>query len=143
MNLCVEVENFSTSYGACADYVEGTENHSYCESDADDNGNLAIDVCPECGACSVMTEAPTDGPTDTEGPTDGECADFANTSEEAIALGSNGCLVSYEGWVMEEFCGEYTLVTCSDETWGEAYSTCCPAFCGLCPEDTSDPTDTD
>jgi len=30
--------------------------------------------------------------------------------------------------------------TCSDMTWGPAYSTCCPVFCGICgTTDTDEP----
>ena len=65
--------------------------------------------------------------------------DFASSEAEAVALGeANHCLMNaQEGWYPQEYCGQYEPGTCTDVTWGAAYSQCCPAFCGTCPDDTS------
>jgi len=58
------------------------------------------------------------------------CTDFAKTAEASTRLGSDGCLAQYDGWSAGEYCGQYKYSTCSHERWGEAYSACCPDYCG-------------
>jgi len=60
------------------------------------------------------------------------CEDFATSASQSQALGSGGCLVQYDGWNQDEYCGAYGRLTCDSDTWGQAYSACCPAYCGIC-----------
>jgi len=46
---------WSTSWGKCADYASGKQNHRWCSSDKDSNGDKAKDVCPQCGSCTSPT----------------------------------------------------------------------------------------
>jgi len=58
------------------------------------------------------------------------CTDFARNAEAAKRLGSDGCLAQYDGWSEDEYCGQYKYELCTDPNWGEAYSACCPDWCG-------------
>merc|ERR1711879_807127 len=70
--------------------------------------------------------------------------DFATTSAQASALGDSGCLMSYNPSLADgldpfldwQYCGLYGVSLCTDNYYGEAYSTCCPILCGTCPEPT-------
>merc|ERR1711963_396266 len=49
---CVGDEaTFMTKYGPCSSYAVGGENHDFCAEDGNDEGLLAGEVCPGCGAC--------------------------------------------------------------------------------------------
>ena len=51
-------ESFVSTYdgiSTCASYAVGEANYNYCSSDTNVNGQLAINVCPECEYCSLAS----------------------------------------------------------------------------------------
>jgi len=44
---------WKSSWGGCSTYAASGSNWKWCNSDTGLDGNLAQDVCPECGVCSV------------------------------------------------------------------------------------------
>jgi len=51
-NQNVRPDQFDAGFGNCESYSrDGGANNGYCDTDTNDEGNLAEDVCPECGKC--------------------------------------------------------------------------------------------
>jgi len=85
-----------------------------------------------CGSHSYKVWAKNAAKSEFEVEVAGEkvCTDFAKSADKASSLGSDSCLAQYDGWSEDEYCGQYKYSMCTHATWGEAYSACCPDYCG-------------
>jgi len=81
---CKDIPGWNAGYGECDQYQDWQPNSDFCAMDMDAEGNLAENVCSECGVCKGPSNPSTAAPTTGNGTTGNGTAGNGTTGNGTV-----------------------------------------------------------